>query len=191
MKTLTKSWLVVVAMASFFACQPKTTDKTTNSGAKETMNEPAAEEDQRPSPLQIKEGKIGGKSITVHYGSPSVKGRTIWGDLVPYNIVWRTGANEATYIDIPQDIVVEGKTLAAGKYSLFTIPKETGPWTVIFNSDWELEHGHFQYDEKNDVLRVEASPSWESDSAEKLSIDVESPGLVIRWEKLKLPIAIR
>ena len=86
---------------------------------------------------------------------------------------------------------MEGKPLKAGKYSLFTIPKETGNWTVIFNSDWELEHGHFQYNEKNDVLRVEATPTWETNSSEKLTIDVESPGLVIRWEKLKLPITIQ
>lgn len=157
----------------------------------ETSDQESESSEQRPSPLEIKEGQIAGKSISVHYGSPSVKGRTIWGDLVPYNVIWRTGANEATYIDIPQEIQVEGKTLASGKYSLFTIPKESGPWTVIFNSDWDLEHGHFQYDEKNDVLRVEVMPAWEATASEKLSIEIESPGLVIRWEKLKLPIAIQ
>src|SRR5690606_36885529 len=180
-----------ITFGSFLACQPKSSETATESGAKKAVEENSTENEQRPSPLEIKEGQIAGKSITVHYGSPSVKGRTIWGDLVPYNIVWRTGANEATYIQIPQDVLVEGKSLPAGKYSLFTIPKETGPWTVIFNSDWELEHGHFQYDVEKDVLRVEATPSWESDSAEKLTIAVESPGLVIRWEKLKLPISIR
>lgn len=191
MKNLSNIWLVAFACASFLACQPKSPETAAESTTEETVEEKSAEEEQRPSPLEIKEGQISGKSVTVHYGSPSVKGRTIWGDLVPYNIVWRTGANEATYIDIPQDILVEGKPLAAGKYSLFTIPKETGAWTVIFNSDWQLEHGHFQYDEKNDVLRVEAMPVWESSSVERLTIDVESPGLVIRWEKLKLPVAIQ
>ena len=158
--------------------------------AEETTEAAASEEESRPSPLEVKEGTIGSKAIKVQYGSPSVKGRTLWGDLVPYNVVWRTGANEATYIDVPQDITVEGKPLAAGKYSLFTIPKESGKWTVILNSDWNLEHGHFQYDEKNDVLRVEVAPVWEETSTERLSIDVESPGLVIRWDKLKLPITI-
>ncbi|NDE62594.1 MAG: DUF2911 domain-containing protein, partial [Cyclobacteriaceae bacterium] len=85
----------------------------------------------------------------------------------------------------------EGKELPAGKYSVFTIPKESGTWTVIFNSDWNLEHGHFQYNEKNDVLRVESQPSWEQNSQESLSFEVEPQGLVLRWEKLKLPIAIR
>lgn len=191
MKKLTTIWFVILICASFFACQPQSSENANESPADAALEDNVNEDEQRPSPLEIKEGKIAGKSISVHYGSPSVKGRTIWGDLVPYNIVWRTGANEATYVQIPQDIVVEGKPLAAGKYSLFTIPKETGPWTVIFNSEWELEHGHFQYDEQKDVLRVEATPTWESNSAEKLSIAVESPGLVIRWEKLKLPISIQ
>ncbi|MBC6367448.1 DUF2911 domain-containing protein [Algoriphagus sp. AK58] len=179
-------WALVFSL--LLACQPKSSE-TTETSSEQPAEEPVTE--QRPSPIETKEGQISGKSIKVQYGSPAVKGRTIWGDLVPYNVVWRTGANEATFVDIPQDIVVEGKSLAAGKYSLFTIPKETGAWTVIFNSDWDLEHGHFQYDEKKDVLRVEVSPVWEPSSAERLSIDVEAPGLVIRWEKLKLPITIQ
>ncbi len=191
MKKQLQFWSILLTCGLFFACQPKSAETTSESSSEEFISLEAASEDTRPSPLEVKEGKIAGKSISVHYGSPSVKGRTIWGDLVPYNVVWRTGANEATFVDIPQDVRVEGKSLPAGKYSLFTIPKESGAWIVIFNSDWELEHGHFQYDDKNDVLRVEVSPTWEATSAEKLSIDIESPGLVIRWEKLKLPIAIQ
>lgn len=191
MKKLSTSWLFALTCAIVLACQPKATESTEETAVEESSADAGAESEQRPSPLEIKEGQIAGKTIKVHYGSPSVKGRTIWGDLVPFNVVWRTGANEATYIDLPQDITVEGKTLAAGKYSLFTIPKETGPWTVIFNKDWELEHGHFQYDEKNDVLRVEATPTWEANSSERLTIDVESPGLVIRWEKMKLALTIQ
>lgn len=187
MKKLSTQWLIALTCAFFLSCQPKSTETTVDLTPEETESEA----EQRPSPLEIKEGQVSGKTISVHYGSPSVKGRTIWGDLVPYNVVWRTGANEATYIELSQDVRVEGKTLPAGKYSLFTIPKESGPWTVIFNSDWDLEHGHFQYDEKNDVLRVESVPSWETSISEKLSIDIESPGLVIRWEKLKLPVSIQ
>jgi hypothetical protein len=191
MKKLSFLWLPALVLLTFFACQPKSSETSETASTEDSTAEATGETEQRPSPLVVKEGQIAGKSIKVQYGSPSVKGRTIWGDLVPYNVVWRTGANEATFIDIPQDISVEGKTLAAGKYSLFTIPKETGTWTVIFNSDWNLEHGHFQYNEKNDVLKVEVSPTWEANAVEQLSIDIESPGLVIRWEKLKLPIAIQ
>jgi hypothetical protein len=167
--------------------------KTSESGESEIItetNEAAEAAESRPSPLMVKEGQIAGKAFKVQYGSPAVKGRELWGDLVPYNVVWRTGANEASYVDLAEDMTVEGQKLAAGKYSLFTIPKETGPWTVIFNSDWDLEHGHFQYDEKNDVLRVEVEPVWGDSNQESLSMEIENPGIVIRWEKLKLPISI-
>ncbi|WP_338224227.1 DUF2911 domain-containing protein [Algoriphagus confluentis] len=183
---LAVSALLAVNLVS---CQPPKTETLDESV--ETAEAETASEDERPSPTEVKEGAIGGKAIRVTYGSPAVKGRTIWGDLVPYNVVWRTGANEATYLDLAQPMTVEGKSVPAGKYSLFTIPKESGKWTVILNSDWDLEHGHFQYDEKNDVMRVEVSPVWEETSVERLSIEIESPGLVLRWEKVKLPITIQ
>jgi len=184
---LTSALVAVV----FTSCGPKSTENERSTSGEETLEAAADAEDQRPSPIEVKEGKISGKAIKVQYGSPAVKDRELWGDLVPYNVVWRTGANEASWIELSEDISVEGKTLKAGKYSLFTIPKETGPWTVIFNSEWNLEHGHFQYDEGNDVLRVEVMPIFEDTNQERLSIDIEDPGIVIRWEKLKLPISIK
>jgi hypothetical protein len=179
----------MIAMV-FVSCSES---KTSESGESEIItetNEAAEAAESRPSPLMVKEGQIAGKAFKVQYGSPAVKGRELWGDLVPYNVVWRTGANEASYVDLAEDMTVEGQKLAAGKYSLFTIPKETGPWTVIFNSEWDLEHGHFQYDEKNDVLRVEVEPVWGDSNQESLSMEIENPGIVIRWEKLKLHISI-
>lgn len=181
-------WIAALVFTSVYSCQPKTSE-TTESTSEDSVEVTASE--QRPSPLETKEGQVGGKQVKTQYGSPAVKGRVVWGDLVPYNVVWRTGANEATYVDFSSDMVVEGQSIKAGKYSIFTIPKETGKWTVIFNSDWDLEHGHFQYNEKNDVLRVEVAPMFESNSAERLSIEIESPGMVIRWEKLKLPISMQ
>jgi hypothetical protein len=184
-------WIGALAALSLVSCGTNSNKVTEEEGATSDSTAVEAKAEGRPSPLVIKDGEIAGKKISVHYGSPAVKGRELWGDLVPYNMVWRTGANEASYIDLAQDLTVEGKTLVAGKYSIFTIPKENGTWTVIFNSQWELEHGHFQYDEKFDVLRVEANPSWETNSQERLSFEIEAPGLVIRWDKLKLPIAIQ
>lgn len=184
-------WLIALIVLGFVACSPKSSESTQEETEVQSAATESEEQEKRPSPLEVKEGQIAGKAFKVQYGSPSVKDRMIWGDLVPYNVVWRTGANEATYVNLSEDMIVEGKNLPSGKYSLFTIPKETGSWTVIFNSEWDLEHGHFQYDEKNDVLRVEVMPVWEEISQERLTIDLESPGLVIRWEKLKLPIAIQ
>ncbi len=183
-------WIIAIAVMTIVSCSSKPTDSTEVVATGEA-EETAVDSEERPSPLEVKDGEFAGKKINVHYGSPAVKGRVLWGDLVPYNVVWRTGANEASYVEIAQDVTVEGKALPAGKYSIFTIPKETGPWTIIFNSEWNLEHGHFQYDEKFDVLRVESTPTWEATAQERLSIDIESPGIVIRWEKLKLPITIQ
>jgi hypothetical protein len=188
MKTFQTILNIGLVSGLLFSCNPKPTESTKS----EMMDDQTAEmkADDRPSPVVIAEGKISGKDIKVHYGSPAVKGRALWGDLVPYNIVWRTGANEATFVDLSADFIVDGRSLPAGKYSIFTIPKESGPWTVIFNSEWDLEHGHFQYDEKNDVLRMEITPTFTENSEERLSVKVENPGIVIRWEKLKLPISM-
>ncbi|MEB2785168.1 DUF2911 domain-containing protein [Algoriphagus persicinus] len=191
MKTYHTILATALTAVVFASCgDSKTSESSESEVAAETM-EAAQEAESRPSPLMLKDGQISGKTIKVQYGSPAVKGRELWGDLVPYNVVWRTGANEATYIELSEEMTVEGTKLAAGKYSLFTIPKESGSWTVIFNSEWDLEHGHFQYDEKNDILRVEVDPVWETSSQESLSIEIENPGLVIHWEKLKLPISIK
>jgi hypothetical protein len=85
------------------------------------------------SPRDSVSGVVNGATITINYGSPSVRGRQIWGKLVPYDSVWRTGANEATRFTTTKAITVEGKTLPAGTYGFFAIPGEK-TWTIIFNS---------------------------------------------------------
>lgn len=180
--------IYVTLMGLMVGCgeQKSTTEESAEStGSEEVM------EDTRASPLRQVEGKVGDKTVKVQYGSPAVKGRTIWGDLVPYGEVWRTGANEATFIESSQDLLVEGQSLPAGKYSLFTIPMESGDWTVILNSEWDLEHGHFQYKEENDVLRVTSTPRWVNEGRESLQILVVPDGLLVEWEKLELPINIK
>ena len=86
----------------------------------------------RPSPAATATGEINGAAITINYSSPGVKGRVIWGGLVPFDKVWRAGANEATTFETSKDIKVEGKNLPAGKYGFFAIPGQT-EWTIIFN----------------------------------------------------------
>lgn len=90
---------------------------------------------QKASPVHSAQGKIGTTDVKIQYGSPAVRNRVIWGDLLPYGEVWRTGANEATFVDFSQDVTVEGKPLKAGKYSLFTIlrSKATGQLFLIRN----------------------------------------------------------
>ena len=102
-----KHYLGLILIGSLYfsvACQPKSEETKAAEGQEQSEEK---ETEQRPSPLLVAEGQVAGKSIKVQYGSPAVKSRTIWGDLVPYNVVWRTGANEATYIDLPEAVAVE------------------------------------------------------------------------------------
>src|SRR5262245_14543148 len=111
---------------------------------------------QKASPPATATGKAGGANIVINYSSPGVKNRKIWGELVPYDKVWRAGANEATVISFDKDVKVEGKALPAGKYSLYAIPGEK-EWTIIFNSatgQWGIKNdGSTTDDPAKDVLK--------------------------------------
>lgn len=131
------------------------------------------------------EGTAGGAQVVVEYGRPSVNGRAIWGALVPYGKVWRTGADEATTVTVDRDVVVEGELLLVGTYALFTIPGESS-WTVIFNRVAE-QWGAFDHDPGQDALRVEVVPRAH-DHVETFEIAVEGDALVLRWEKLEVPV---
>lgn len=142
----------------------------------------------RPSPPATASGKIGDALVTIEYSSPAVKNRKVWGELVPYGKVWRAGANEATTIEFSQDVQIEGRHLAKGKYSLYTIPGETN-WTVIFNKatgQWGTE-----YDERRDALRVSVKPRKSAKMHERLTYVVAKNGILLRWENLELPVKIK
>ncbi|TGE19746.1 DUF2911 domain-containing protein [Hymenobacter elongatus] len=141
------------------------------------------------SPPATATGKIGAATVTVKYNSPSVKGRPIYGSLVPYGQVWRAGANEATTVEFSKDVMVQGKKLPAGTYAFFAIPTEK-EWTVIFNKTAK-QWGSFKYDEKQDALRVMATPRKAAAMTEQLAYIVTKDGLVLRWENLELPVAIK
>lgn len=179
--------LLISGSMFFYSCDPPAQE----GGTTEETEVATETREERVSPLRTAQGSINGKDIRVQYGAPSVKNRTVWGDMAPYDEVWRTGANEATNVDFSEDVTVQGKPLPAGRYSLFTIPRQNGPWTVIFNSEWDLEHGHFQYKEENDVLRVEVTPVMGQDHQEQMDIRIEEPGIIIRWEEMRLPIEVR
>lgn len=130
---------------------------------------------------------IEGVEVTVEYGRPSVKGRKIWGTLVPYDRVWRTGADEATTLALSSDAMVEGKPITAGVYSLFTIPGEK-EWTVVFNTVSE-QWGAFNYDETKDALRVTVEPQT-AEFAESLEFAIEDSKVVLRWGEVAVPFQI-
>lgn len=151
---------------------------------------PAQDKPAPASPPATATGKAGKATVTVKYSSPAVKGRTIWGGLEPYGKVWRAGANEATTVTFDQPVTVEGKALPAGTYAFFVIPMEKQDWTVIFNKTAN-QWGAFKYDEKQDALRVSIKPRKAASLNERLSYTVESPGLVLRWENVELPVSIK
>lgn len=144
----------------------------------------------RVSPPETVSGKIKQAKIIISYSSPSVKGRKIWGELVPYNKVWRAGANEATTFETDQDIKVQGKLLPAGKYSFFLLPKENMAWTAVFNKEPQ-QWGAFKYDETKDQLRVEVSPKALKDIQENLVYEINSKGFSLNWEKTSVPVSIK
>ena len=150
---------------------------------------PPAAKEAKPSPAATATGKIGASAVTVAYSSPAVKGRPIWGGLVPYGQVWRAGANEATTVEFSKAVTVEGKALPAGKYGFFVLPTQK-QWTVIFNKE-PNQWGAYKYDQKLDALRVTVTPRKTAAPAERLAYEVTPKGLTLRWENLEAPIAIK
>ena len=148
----------------------------------------------RVSPVAISIAAYKTTYLKIVYGQPSKKGREIFGKLVPYGEVWRTGANEATEITITRDVIVNGKTLKAGTYALFTIPGKDR-WTIIFNNDigsW----GAYNYNMKADELRVEVPAETLTDAAyESFTILIvpknEKADISLVWDKTKVTLPIQ
>ena len=136
---------------------------------------------------------IGYTNVEINYSSPGVKNRSIWGKLVPYNSVWRVGANEATTIEFDNDILINGNKISAGKYSLFTIPGKS-EWTVILNNAYD-QWGSFKYSKKDDIIRFKVVPK-KNDFVERLkfSFNFKEPyisEIVMEWETLKITFDIK
>lgn len=143
------------------------------------INTPAA------SPSTTISQGIGLTKITIDYSRPSVKGRKIFGDLVPFGKIWRTGANKITSIKFDDDVVVNGTAVKAGSYGLYTIPTAT-EWTVILNTD-DKQWGSYGYDNKKDVYRFKVKPVKSKYFVEQMAIDIEgvnptTSDIVIKWE---------
>jgi hypothetical protein len=150
-----------------------------------------AQEDKmtRPSPPVEVEVEVGDFHIKINYSSPAVKGRSIYGGLVPYGKVWRTGANEATVFETSADVTIDGNKLPAGKYGLFTIPGEK-EWVIIFNSVWD-QWGAYKYDETKDVLRVSVKPEASKAFHERMKFDISDHVVSLLWENTKVSFVVK
>ncbi len=141
------------------------------------------------SPREQATGTIDGVAVTVDYGSPSVKGRTIWGGLESYGEVWRAGANGNTTVSFDKDVIISGNHLTAGKYGFFIIPAEKGDWIVIFNKEND-EWGAFSYKQEEDALRVNVTPEFVGDNQEQLNYSIGENAINFAWEKARLTIPV-
>jgi Protein of unknown function (DUF2911) len=173
----------------------------------------------RPSQKASVMQTIGVTDVTITYHRPGVKGRKIWGDptpeqaaavkgeatldnqntrpkdavIVPWGHMWRTGANDATMFEVTDDVLINGQKLAAGSYSLHTIPTKD-EWTIVFNGTAN-QWGSFNYDPAKDTLRVKAKPQWGNENQEWLQFSIDpltenSARVNIRWEKLTVPFTV-
>jgi len=172
----------------------------------------------RPSQKASVSQTVGVTDVTITYSRPGVKGRKIWGDplpgqtatgeatlddqnkrpkdavIVPWGHVWRTGANEATTFVVTDDVLINGQKLAAGSYSLHTIPTKD-EWTIVFNGTAN-QWGSFSYDPAKDTLRVKAKPQWVNENQEWLEytfdpVTDDSAQVNIRWEKISVPFTVK
>ncbi len=147
----------------------------------------------RPSPNAKLSQFIGVTEVTVEYSCPGVKNRKIWGGVVPYDKVWRAGANSPTKVTFAKDVVIDGKPLAAGSYTFLVIPT-AGKWTLIFNRD-PKGAGVFGYNKADDVLRVDVKPQ-PAPMRERLAYSFANFGdaggnLELEWEKLRVTLPIK
>jgi len=150
------------------------------------------QEKVRISPKASVSQTVGFTDITISYSRPGVKGRKIWGGLVPYDKVWRAGANEATKITFSTDVMIEGKKLSAGSYGFFTIPGKN-EWTLIFNKVAD-QWGAFEYNEAEDALRINVKPE-KGNFTEWLRYEITKTGdntaaISLEWENLKVPFKV-
>lgn len=134
-------------------------------------------------------GKINGATITVNYGSPSVNGREIWGALVPFNQVWRAGANDATTFESDKELTIEGAKLPAGKYSFFIIPNDK-ECIIIFNKEAN-QWGAYKYKEQEDQLRVTVKQKITKSKAEKLVYTIGKNLISLSWDNWNIPISVK
>jgi hypothetical protein len=145
---------------------------------------------KRPSPpAKATVTTTKGVTISLDYSQPSVKGRTVGKEIAPFGEVWRTGANEATVFEVNKDVTIAGKTLAAGKYGLYSIPGAT-EWTIIFNKKTDL-WGSNGYSQDNDALRTVSKSGKTKAFTEKMTFVINQSGVVsLMWGDVQVDFKV-
>jgi Protein of unknown function (DUF2911) len=155
-----------------------------------------AQEDKskRPSPPGTAEVTLKGKRVTIDYSRPSARGRKVVGNLIPYDKVWRTGANEATTLKTEVALTIGGVKVPAGTYTIYTLASETAPWKLIINKQtgqWGTE-----YHQEQDLARVDLKVSQTKQPVEQFTISFDKAGadaaaLVMEWENAKASVPVK
>ena len=188
---LRKISYLLIAPVLLFSCgggEAADTENDVDSTAQEVV-ETVEDETPKPpkSPRLQSTGIAGGVQVDVDFGSPYLKGRTIWGDLVPNGKIWRAGANDATAITFAADVKVNGSDVAAGTYALFVTPNENADWGITLNEEWSKEihgvWGAYDHNPEKDVLNFDVTPAFGEDNVESLAFTVTETGVTFAWEK--------
>ena len=185
-----KVTLLLLIGSVVFACQSK---KDTSEHQHGATQETAPADTVKKSIPKEEHAMMGEAHFTIKYHAPAVRGRTIWGGLVPYGEVWVTGAHRATSFEVSKDILLNGQKIPAGKYAFFTIPgKEV--WTVIINKKWD-QHLADEYSAADDVVRFDVKPEVLPQVQERLryAVQVEndqSGALTFAWELVQLTLRV-
>ena len=190
MKKLRIVSIVIILLA--FGCKSETKEKMNSEMNHKEHQVEKTEETTKKKPLSPHTSAmamIGDAHIHIDYSSPGVRDRVVFGGLVGYDTIWQAGAHMATWIETNKDLIIDGKTLPAGKYGFFTIPSK-GDWTVMFNKNWE-QHGKDEYDQNDDVLRFTISPELSENIQEHLEYKVnkinKTEGTIsMSWEKVTI-----
>ena len=187
MKTIKTISIVLILLA--FGCKSETKEKMNSEMNHQEHQVEKTETTKKKSlsPHTETMAMVGDAHIHIDYSSPGVRDRIIFGGLVGYDNVWQAGAHKATWIETNKDLIIDGKTLPAGKYGFFTIPTKEN-WTVMINKNWD-QHGKDEYDEGDDVIRFTVNPMISENITEHLEYKVvktnETEGTIsLAWEKV-------
>ena len=173
----------------FFACKNNKQNQSGDQHQNHKMEETTSNSKKTQSPHKYVMAMIADAHIHIDYSAPSVKGRIIYGGLLAYGEIWQSGAHNATWIETNKDIIINENLLKAGKYGFFTIPNKD-KWTIIFNKNWN-QHGKDDYNENDDVLRIDVTPEISEEITEQLIYQVEKlndkEGIIsLSWEKVSV-----
>ena len=185
MPGLSRSLLGVVLLLTLGACGPDEDSVE----AIETVTPSGAE--RRSQPARVVQ-RMGSTEITIVYNRPVARGRELFGGIVPWDSLWNPGADEATRLELSEDITIAGQPLPAGRYSMWAIPGR-GEWTLAFNRAWDVDH--LTYREANDALRLRVRPHPAS-HMESLAfyfpyVEVDSAMLALHWGETMLTLPVR